>query len=160
MNPVANCAHNEVELVKHKTPIPGSNLLGTTDVWECKLCNARFFPAYGATGTEEKVCDDITARQRKGFAKYGRSVEGNPLSLREWLQHAYEEALDLSIYLKRATEELDDLAQWKESALKVIDEWELTWKAAGSPGIIGESKAEALRQWIWRQKEGDISHAQ
>lgn len=31
----------------------------------------------------------------------------NPLELRAWLQHAYEESLDQSIYLRRAIAEID-----------------------------------------------------
>ena len=58
-----------------------------------------------ATGTEGRVCEDIAARQRLGLEKYGTTVEGNPLSLTEWLQHAYEETLDQAVYLKRAIEE-------------------------------------------------------
>lgn len=60
------------------------------------------------TGTEAKVCADIAARQRLGIEKYGTTVEGNPLSLREWLEHAYQESLDLPIYLRRAIDEIDD----------------------------------------------------
>jgi len=60
-----------------------------------------------ATGTEDRVCDLIAARQRLGVAKYGTTVSANPLTHREWLQHALEEALDLSIYLQRSLEELD-----------------------------------------------------
>ena len=63
--------------------------------------------ALQATGTEAKVCADIAARQAMGLSKYGVSVQDNDLSLREWLQHAYEESLDHAIYLKRAMEELD-----------------------------------------------------
>lgn len=59
------------------------------------------------TGTELRVCADIAARQETGIAKYGTTVAGNPLSLRAWLQHAYEEALDQAVYLKRAIEEID-----------------------------------------------------
>lgn len=59
------------------------------------------------TGTESRVCQDIAERQQKGIAKYGTTVEANPLSLREWLQHAYEETLDKAVYLKRAMEEMD-----------------------------------------------------
>ena len=58
-------------------------------------------------GTEKLVCQDIEARQQLGLKKYGTSVENNPLRLREWLEHAYQEALDLSIYLKRAMQEID-----------------------------------------------------
>lgn len=59
------------------------------------------------TGTEARVCDDITRRQNLGIAKYGTTVAPNPLDLREWLQRAYEESLDQAIYLKRAIEEID-----------------------------------------------------
>jgi hypothetical protein len=34
-------------------------------------------------------------------------VAENPLPLREWLEHAYEETLDQAIYLKRAIAEID-----------------------------------------------------
>lgn len=60
-----------------------------------------------AVGTEARVCLDIIARQKKGIEKYGTTVAQNPLSHKEWLQHAYEEALDMAIYLRRAIEELD-----------------------------------------------------
>lgn len=58
-------------------------------------------------GTEASVCLDIGSRQEKGIAKYGTTVADNPLSLRQWLQHAYEETLDKAIYLKRAIAEID-----------------------------------------------------
>jgi len=63
-----------------------------------------------ATGTEKRVCDDIASRQAIGIRKYKITVEQNPLSLRQWLQHAYEETLDQAIYLKRAIEENDTTA--------------------------------------------------
>lgn len=59
------------------------------------------------TGTEARVCADIAERQALGIRKYGTTVEDNPLTLRQWLQHAYEETLDQAVYLKRAIEELD-----------------------------------------------------
>lgn len=59
------------------------------------------------TGTEARVCEMIAARQRLGIAKYGTTAAGNPLVLRQWLQHAMEEALDQAIYLARSIEELD-----------------------------------------------------
>jgi len=52
-------------------------------------------------GVEAEVCADIAARQQKGVAKYGTTVEANPLSLEQWLQHAYEECLDQAVYLKK-----------------------------------------------------------
>ena len=55
----------------------------------------------GATGVEARVCGDIAARQRLGIAKYGVTVEQSPDDM---LRHAYEEALDLAVYLKAEIE--------------------------------------------------------
>ena len=57
--------------------------------------------------TEQEVCKNILDRQQLGIAKYGRTVAGNPLTERQWIQHAYEEALDMAIYLKRLMQEMD-----------------------------------------------------
>ena len=64
-------------------------------------------PITQPTGVEARVCEDIAERQNKGIAKYGTTLENNPLQLREWLQHTYEELLDAALYAKRAMEELD-----------------------------------------------------
>lgn len=58
-------------------------------------------------GTEAEVCADIARRQQLGKSKYGTTVAENPLTLRQWLQHGLEEALDLAVYLKRAIAEID-----------------------------------------------------
>ena len=58
-------------------------------------------------GIEAEVCADIARRQAFGKNKYGTTVADNPLSLRQWLQHAYEETLDKAIYPKRAIAEID-----------------------------------------------------
>ena len=58
-------------------------------------------------GTEARVCEDIAARQSFGFAKYRISVQDNPLKAVQWARHAYEEALDQAIYLRRLVEELE-----------------------------------------------------
>jgi hypothetical protein len=55
-------------------------------------------------GTEARVCEDIASRQRLGIEKYGVAVEQSDEKFRAWLQHAYEEALDMAVYLKRAIE--------------------------------------------------------
>ena len=59
------------------------------------------------SGIEAMVCQDIAERQAIGMNKYGVSVADNPLDLREWLWHAYEETLDKAVYLRRAIEDLD-----------------------------------------------------
>jgi hypothetical protein len=61
---------------------------------------------FKATGIEECVQEDIAKRQMLGRNKYGLSVKDNPLPLKDWLQHAYEECLDQAVYLKRAMYEL------------------------------------------------------
>ena len=58
-------------------------------------------------GTEARICTEIAARQQMGINKYGTTVAENTLSLREWLVHAKQEALDQAIYLQRAIEEID-----------------------------------------------------
>jgi hypothetical protein len=58
--------------------------------------------------TEALVCVDIRYRQQMGIKKYGTTVADNKLTQRQWLQHAYEEALDMAIYLKRLLQEMDD----------------------------------------------------
>jgi hypothetical protein len=57
---------------------------------------------------EQQVCQDILDRQKLGVAKYGRTLADNPLSLRAWLKHAYEECLDQAAYLRRAIAEIDE----------------------------------------------------
>ncbi len=59
------------------------------------------------TGIEKIVCEDIAERQALGYNKYGCTVANNPLNLREWLQHQYEELLDAAVYTRRAIEEID-----------------------------------------------------
>lgn len=60
-----------------------------------------------ATGIEAEVCADIAKRQQLGISKYGVSVADNPLELKQWLQHAYEECLDQAVYLKRAIRQIE-----------------------------------------------------
>ena len=58
-------------------------------------------------GIEAEVCADISRRAAMGLEKYGVTVADNPLNLREWLTHQYEELLDAAIYCKRAIAEID-----------------------------------------------------
>jgi len=47
------------------------------------------------------IIDDLLAREEKGLKEYGTTMDRTDLTELEWLQHAYEESLDLSIYLKK-----------------------------------------------------------
>jgi len=49
----------------------------------------------------KEVISDLISREKMGRTKYGTTVDNANLSEKEWMQHAYEEALDFAIYLKR-----------------------------------------------------------
>lgn len=93
-------------------------------------------------GTEARVCNDITERQALGISKYGKTVEQSDASLRQWLQHAYEEVLDTAIYLRRAIEQIDktsdnpqypvafspDVAKCKEIILQWMKDFDVSYR--------------------------------
>lgn len=55
-----------------------------------------------------RVRADLLQRSEVGLRKYGRSLsDATELSLRDWLQHAYEECLDQANYLKCAMMKID-----------------------------------------------------
>ncbi len=78
-----------------------------TDICHISCYNRKKTSDFLASGTELAVILDIQARQQLGIAKYGTTVADDPLSLKQWLQHAYEEVLDQAVYLKRAIQEID-----------------------------------------------------
>jgi len=61
----------------------------------------------------ETVRADLLRRSEVGIAKYGVTLARTDLSLRDWLQHAYEKTLDQANYLKRAILELDQQDGWE-----------------------------------------------
>ena len=52
----------------------------------------------------DAVKEDLDRRAALGLKKYGVSLERTDLTEIDWIQHAYEEALDLSCYLRRLIE--------------------------------------------------------
>lgn len=48
------------------------------------------------------VIQDLQQREQRGLSKYQRTMDRTDLTHEEWLQHAYEEALDMALYLKKA----------------------------------------------------------
>lgn len=50
------------------------------------------------------VIAELKVREERGLNKYGTTMDRNDLTSTKWLQHAYEEALDLSVYLKKLIE--------------------------------------------------------
>lgn len=55
----------------------------------------------------EAVRADLLRRSQLGIQKYGMTLGRDDLTLKQWLQHAYEEALDFANYLKRAIIEIE-----------------------------------------------------
>ena len=49
----------------------------------------------------EQVINDIKVRELKGIQTYGTTMDREDLTQDMWLNHAYEEALDFAIYLKK-----------------------------------------------------------
>ena len=54
----------------------------------------------------DKVKADLEAREMKGLKTYGTTVDRDDYSLLMWLTEAYEEALDLAVYLKCSIEKI------------------------------------------------------
>lgn len=57
----------------------------------------------------ESVIDQLKMRSEAGFKKYGTTLERDDLSISDWIQHAQEEAMDLSLYLEVIKEKLKNL---------------------------------------------------
>jgi hypothetical protein len=49
----------------------------------------------------DQTIKDLQAREVRGLKEYGTTLDRTDLCQDEWLQHAYEEALDLALYLKK-----------------------------------------------------------
>jgi len=56
----------------------------------------------------EAVRDDLLRRSQVGIKKYNTTLDRTDISLKGWVTHALEEALDLSLYLKRIQIELNE----------------------------------------------------
>lgn len=48
-----------------------------------------------------EVINDMREREAKGKKEYGTTLDRQDLSENDWIYYAYEEALDLSLYLKK-----------------------------------------------------------
>jgi uncharacterized protein YaaN involved in tellurite resistance len=48
----------------------------------------------------QSVIDKMASRSNTGIRKYGTTLERDDLSIQDWIEHAQEEAMDLSLYLE------------------------------------------------------------
>lgn len=62
-------------------------------------------------GASDPIVDRVRAkllqRSTLGIVKYGTTLDMNPAHLREWVNHAQEEVMDLACYLERILMELE-----------------------------------------------------
>jgi hypothetical protein len=58
--------------------------------------------------TTDRVIQDLQKRHTLGLQKYGTTIDGAKLNQRQLLQHAYEEALDFAVYIKRLLHDMDN----------------------------------------------------
>jgi hypothetical protein len=55
-----------------------------------------------------KVIEDIRKREAKGVLEYGTTLDRKDINEKEWIYYAYEEALDLALYLRKIIENNND----------------------------------------------------
>jgi hypothetical protein len=73
------------------------------------------------------VIKDIAARAELGLAKYNMTMDREDLIASDWVQHAYEECLDMSLYLKRLKKDMlameEELRAFKTQAM-IKERWD------------------------------------
>lgn len=52
------------------------------------------------------VIKDVANRAEVGLKKYNTTMDRTDLIASDWVQHAYEEALDMAVYLKRLKKDM------------------------------------------------------
>lgn len=62
----------------------------------------------------DQLISEFQNREEKGFLKYGTTMDRTDLSLSEWVQHALEEAMDLSLYLTKIKQQLNDTQRFAD----------------------------------------------
>jgi hypothetical protein len=66
------------------------------------------------TNLLKQLISEYESREKRGFEKYGTTMDRTDLSLSEWVQHALEESMDLSLYLFKIKQLLDDTQRFSD----------------------------------------------
>jgi succinate dehydrogenase flavin-adding protein (antitoxin of CptAB toxin-antitoxin module) len=61
----------------------------------------------------QSVKDKFEKRSQIGIQKYNTTLERDDLSLLDWINHAQEEAMDLTLYLERIKSDIEKLVNKK-----------------------------------------------
>jgi len=73
------------------------------------------------------VIKDIASRAELGLAKYNTTMDREDLIASDWVQHAYEECLDMALYLKRLRKDMlameEELRAFKTQAM-IKERWD------------------------------------
>lgn len=72
----------------------------------------------------DQLITEFQSREERGLRKYGTSMDRTDLSLSEWVQHALEEAMDLSLYLTKIKQQLNDtqrLSDYQEANSRISE---------------------------------------
>lgn len=82
---------------------------------------------------EESVIEDIRSRREMGRKQYGCTMERTDIDILGWAQHAYEEAMDTAIYLKRLMRDLSNAPERLDwvSWLKTHPEYNVVPQGSG-----------------------------
>ena len=56
----------------------------------------------------KNLFEEYEKREQRGLSKYGTTMDRMDLELKDWVQHALEEAMDLSIYLTKIKQILNE----------------------------------------------------
>lgn len=73
------------------------------------------------------VIKDIASRAETGLKKYGTTMDREDLVASDWVQHAYEEALDMAIYLKRLKKDMLAMEEYVNAHKMMKEKYTLTW---------------------------------
>lgn len=87
-------------------------------------------PQPGTTPIFPLVIADLQAREAKGIATYGRSLES--WNGRDALWDAYEEALDLAVYLRQVIEERQS-ARYVADLEREVQVWRARYRETSKP---------------------------
>jgi len=53
-----------------------------------------------------RIAKLLQSRSHTGITKYGTTMDRTDLTVKQWIDHAIEEALDLALYLEKIKEDL------------------------------------------------------
>lgn len=63
----------------------------------------------------QSVIERFKERSERGIEKYGKTLERDDLSLKDWLLHLQEELMDATLYIEKLREEINGVTITKET---------------------------------------------